>query len=247
MKIKVSGHVLVEQELQHNQVCPFFLSYLNCFFAGNVPPICYYIIQEKCNNLSQPASIKCIVVEGNKMKVVLTASFYGIRTLGLSLYLIGYSNNGNINVAHYTYTFRELPKYAPVVVTWTLVFCVIETTTNLTNGEVKVNYKNLFDLLGIAVIATYSQYAPCFQQSKPSAVVTCYNGFNINPTITINGTNVLIYGTMPPYGIQVVKQLLIATVLITYNNVPVVCIAIYGVGGQPNQLLYIAFGIVATE
>jgi hypothetical protein len=247
VKIKVSGHVLVEQELQHNQVCPSFLSYLNCFFAGNVSPICYYLIQEKCNNLCQKADIKCITVEENKMKLVLTACFYGIKTLGISLYLVGVASDRKVNVAHYAYTFREVPKYAPVVVTWTLLFCVIETSSNLTNGEVKVNYKGLFDLLGIAVIASYSQYAPSFQLSKPNAVVTCYNGFNISPTIVINGTDILVYGTMPPYGIQVVKELLVATVLVIYNGVPVVCICVYGVGGQPNQLLYVSFSIVATE
>ena len=247
MKIKVSGHVLVEQELQHNQVCPSFLSYLNCFFAGNVSPICYYVIQEKCNNLCQQASIKCIIVEGNKMKVVLTASFYGIQTLNIALYLVGVSGNNKINVARYTYAFKQVPKYAPVVVTWTLLFCVTETNTNLTNGVVQFYYKNIFDLLGIAVIASYSQYAPSFQLAKPNAVVTCYNGFSISPTIVVNGTDVFIYGTMPPYGKQVVEQLLIAKAQIYYNNILVVCICIYGIGGQPNQLLYIAFNIVATE
>jgi len=247
LKIKVSGHVLIEQELQHNQVCPSFIDYLNCFFAGNVSPICYYIIQEKCNNLCQQANIKCIVVEGNKMKVVLTASFYGIRTLNIALYLIGVSGNNKINVARYTYAFKQVPKYAPVVVTWTLLFCLIETNTNLTNGEVQFYYKNIFDLLGIAVIASYSQYAPSFQLSKPNAVVTCYNGFSINPTVVVSGTSVFVYGTMPPYGIQVVKELLVAKVQIYYNNILVVCICIYGIGGQPNQLLYVAFDITATE
>jgi len=237
----------VEQELQHNQVCPSFLSYLNCFFAGNVSPICKYVIQEKCNNLCQQANIKCIIVEGNKMKVVLTASFYGIRTLNIALYLVGVSGNNKINVARYTYAFKQVPKYAPVVVMWTLLFCLIETNTNLTNGEVQFYYKNIFDLLGIAVIASYSQYAPSFVLSKPNAVVTCYNGFSINPTVVVSGTSVFVYGTMPPYGIQVVKELLVAKVQIYYNGILVVCICIYGVGGQPNQLLYVAFDITATE
>jgi hypothetical protein len=181
------------------------------------------------------------------MKVVLTASFCGIRTLNLSLYLVGVSGDNKINVARYTYTFKQVPKYAPVVVTWTLLFCVTETSTNLTNGEVQVNYKGLFDLLGVAVIASYSQYVPSFQPAKPDAVVTCYNGFSISPTVVVNGTDVFVYGTMPPYGIQVVKELLIAKVQVYYNNVLVACICIYGVGGQPNQLLYVAFNIVATE